>query len=68
MFIKKLGIKNFRNYSDVEIEYGDKVIALVTCSYETNNSRYVLYGKLGKQIINESQRDLVNVEQGRSLN
>ena len=54
--------------SDVEIEYGDKVIALVTCSYETNNSRYVLYGKLGKQIINESQRDLVNVEQGRSLN
>ena len=45
--------------SDVELEYGDKVIALVTCSYETNNSRYVLYGVMNKQIINENQRDYV---------
>ena len=38
--------------SQVPIEYGDKVIALVTCSYETNDSRYVLYAKLEKQLIN----------------
>ena len=45
--------------SDVEVEYGDKVVALVTCTYETDNSRYVLYGVINKQIINENQRDLV---------
>ena len=38
--------------SDVELEYGDKILALVTCSYETNNSRYVLYAKLSRQYTN----------------
>lgn len=52
-------IKNSTFDSDVDVEYGDKIIALVTCSYETNNSRYVLYAKVNKQIINENQRDLV---------
>ena len=41
--------------SDVEIEYGDKIVALVTCSYEFDNARYVLYARLNKQYINEMQ-------------
>lgn len=32
--------------SDVTLEPGDKVITLSTCSYETENSRYVVVGKL----------------------
>lgn len=46
---------NSRFTSDVEVEFGDKVVALVTCSYETDNSRFVLYGRLGKQYTNEMQ-------------
>ena len=41
--------------SDVEVEYGDKIVALVTCSYEFDNARYVLYARLNKQYINEMQ-------------
>ena len=29
MFIKKLGIKNFRNYSDVEVEFNSKKILFI---------------------------------------
>lgn len=47
--------------SDVEVEYGDKVITLVTCSYETNNSRYVLYAKLDKQLIVEEELEKTKV-------
>lgn len=52
-------IRNSTFDSDVDVEYGDKIIALVTCSYETDNSRYVLYARINKQIINENQRELV---------
>lgn len=38
--------------TNVELEYGDKILALVTCSYETNNSRYVLYARLSRQYTN----------------
>lgn len=41
--------------SDIEVEYGDKIVALVTCSYEFDNARYVLYARLNKQYINEMQ-------------
>ena len=53
---------NSRFQSELEIEFGDKIIALTTCSYETNNSRFVLYGKLSKQYTYESQ-----IEQSASL-
>ena len=36
--------------SDVTPELGDKVIVLVTCSYEQNNNRYALYARLNKQL------------------
>lgn len=36
--------------SDIDLQLGDKVIALVTCSYETNNSRFVLYARMTKQL------------------
>ncbi|MBQ8635044.1 AAA family ATPase, partial [bacterium] len=29
MFIKKLGIKNFRNYSDIEVEFNSKKILFI---------------------------------------
>ena len=32
--------------SDVEINAGDKIIGLCTCTYEFDNARYVVYGKL----------------------
>lgn len=46
--------------TDIDINYQDKIVALVTCSYETSNSRYVLYGKLDKQYINYDQ--MINEE------
>ena len=54
--------ENSRFQTDIEVEFGDKIIALTTCSYETNNSRFVLYGKLSKQYTYESQ-----IEQSASL-
>ncbi|MCH5166686.1 MAG: class B sortase [Erysipelotrichales bacterium] len=42
--------------SDVDLEFGDKIIGLVTCEYTAGtNSRYVLYGVLDKQYIKEEQ-------------
>ena len=41
--------------SDCEIQYGDKIVALVTCSYEFPNARYVLYGRLTRQLTNEQE-------------
>lgn len=32
--------------SDVEVEPGDKLVSLCTCSYERENARYMLMGKL----------------------
>ena len=34
--------------SDVNPEYGDKVFTLSTCSYEFDDARFVLSGKLTK--------------------
>ena len=36
--------------SNIEIAEGDKIITLSTCSYEFDNARYVLIGKLKKTI------------------
>lgn len=42
--------------TDVEVNYGDKIIVLVTCEYTAGtNSRYYLYGVLDKQYTNEEQ-------------
>ena len=38
------GLSNFR--SDVAVEEGDRIITLSTCSYVTDNARYVVHGKL----------------------
>ena len=34
--------------SDIEPKYGDKIFTLSTCSYEFDNARFVLSGKLTK--------------------
>lgn len=50
-------IENSSFTSDVNIEYGDKIIGFVTCEYtQGQNSRYVLFAKLEKQYTNELQK------------
>ena len=48
---------------DVNVEYGDKVGYLVTCTYEQDNLRYALWYKASKQYTNEidKQNDMGNV-------
>lgn len=58
---------NSRFTSDVELEFGDKVVALVTCTYETDNSRFVLYAKLGKQYTYEAQIEETNANESYAL-
>lgn len=42
--------------SNVDCSYGDNLIYLCTCSYEYQNARYVLYGKLERQMTNNKQK------------
>lgn len=55
-------ISNSTITSDCDIQYGDKIVALATCSYEYKNARYVLYGRLTRQLMNdqEVQSTLIN--------
>lgn len=49
-------IENSTFTSDVEVEFGDKIIGLQTCEYTAgDNSRYILYGIIEKQYVNEEQ-------------
>jgi sortase B len=44
--------------TDVDVEYGDKIVALVTCSYENGingNLRFVVFARLSKQYTNPLQ-------------
>ena len=41
---------------DVQVNYGDKVGYLVTCTYEQDNLRYALWYKASKQYTNEIDR------------
>lgn len=41
--------------SNVNVEFGDKIVALITCTYEIKEGRYVVFAKLSKQYINEMQ-------------
>lgn len=60
-------IENSTFESDVTVEYGDKIIGLVTCEYtQGSNSRQVLYAVLEKQYTNELQIG-ENVSQGVTL-
>lgn len=57
-------LKNYSTFqSDIIPEYGDKIVALVTCEYtQGSNSRYMLFGILNKQYTNQNQIS-ENVEQ-----
>lgn len=46
--------------NDVDLEFGDKVVVLVTCDYSEDNARLALYGKLEKQCVNEKQKEELN--------
>lgn len=57
--------------SDMEVNYGDKIVGLVTCEYSAgidSDYRYALFGVLEKQYINELQiestMDIENVSYG----
>lgn len=55
--------------SEVELEYGDKIIGFVTCEYTGGkNSRYILFAKLEKQYTNELQITEQNELDGALLN
>ncbi len=41
-------VQNSTFNSKVNVEAQDRIVSLVTCSYEYNNARYALYGKLVK--------------------
>ena len=41
---------------DVNVNYGDKIGYLVTCTYEQDNLRYALWYKASKQYTNEIDR------------
>lgn len=43
--------------SDLSVEYGDKIVALVTCTYENENSRFIVYARLSKQYTNQLQKE-----------
>lgn len=47
--------------NDLNIEYEDKLIALVTCSYEKENNRYILYGKLSDEYIKQEEQEYTKV-------
>ena len=63
--------KNFQDYmdyitqnsmisTDVEVSYDDKIVALVTCSYEDGldgDLRYVVFAKMTKQYIEEPEEE-----------
>lgn len=51
-------VENSLFTSDVNVEYGDKIVVLSTCSYETEydkNARFVLFGRLTKQLENTQE-------------
>ena len=48
--------------TDVDIEYGDKLVNLVTCSYEDNNYRFVLVCKAVKQELEYTNEETNKVE------
>lgn len=62
-------INNSTFQSDVEVNYGDKIVVLNTCEYTAgNNSKYQLYGVVEKQYTNElqiSNNDEIEIHRSR---
>lgn len=48
-------VSNSTFQSDCKVEFGDKIVLLQTCSYEYDGAKYLLYGRLTKQLINEQE-------------
>ena len=67
-FINEENFQDYMNYiienslisTDVEVSYDDKIVALVTCSYENGingNLRYIVFAKMTKQYIDENKEE-----------
>ena len=48
-------ISNSTFTSDCTIQFGDKIVVLQTCSYEFDGAKFLLYGRLTKQLTNEQE-------------
>lgn len=48
-------VSNSTFTSDCRVEFGDKIVCLQTCSYEYNGAKFLLYGRLTKQLLNEQE-------------
>lgn len=67
-FVSEKNFENYMNYlyensmisTDVEVSYDDKIVALVTCSYENGingNLRFVVFAKMTKQYTEEIEEE-----------
>lgn len=68
-FVNEENFQEYMNYiiensmisTDVEVSYDDKIVALVTCSYENGingNLRFVIFAKMTKQYTNENEEEI----------
>lgn len=49
------GVKEQSTFdSDVNVERGDRVLALVTCTYEFDNARYIVFGRMDEMAASDA--------------
>ena len=63
MFIKKLGIKNFRNYKGVEVEFNSKKILFIgkNAQGKTNLVESLYFASIGKSFKLAKDKELMTV-------
>lgn len=59
-------IRNSTFISDINVSYGDKLLGLCTCTYEEDNMRFIVYGKL-VPLCKEIKKDNIGVEKMKKI-
>lgn len=57
---------NSKIETDIEVTYGDKIIGLCTCTYDGDNMRFIVYGKL-VPLCKEIKKDNIGVEKVKKI-